>query len=143
MSKDVNKLISDAEVAILIAEKMHRSYCELRHVPGGLYDHRLASRMDYLIASMLKQKMWLLNYRDRKDIAMSLVFNLVTQQDASNNMDIAKDMRRDSSSLNGIGLLTMIFLPGTFTSVRSRGSHFAHIYRRDRQNSCNRPSFVH
>lgn len=61
--------------------------------------------------------MWLHSYRDRKDIAMSLVFNLVTQQDAANNISIAKAMKRDSSSMNGIALLTMVFLPGTFTSV--------------------------
>ena len=66
---------------------------------------------------MDKQKMWLHNYRDRKDIAMSLVFNLVTQQDAANNIGIAKEMKRDSSSMNGIAMLTMVFLPGTFTSV--------------------------
>lgn len=66
---------------------------------------------------MDKQKMWLQNYRDRKDIAMSLVFNLVTQQDAANNIGIAKEMKRDSSSMNGIALLTMVFLPGTLTSV--------------------------
>ena len=61
--------------------------------------------------------MWLHNYRDRKDIAMSLVFNLVTQQDAANSFSITKAMKRDSSSMNGIALLTMVFLPGTFTSV--------------------------
>ena len=61
--------------------------------------------------------MWLRNYGDRKDIAMNLVFNLVTQQDAANNIEIAKDMKKDSSSMNGIALMTMIFLPGTFTSV--------------------------
>ena len=49
---------------------------------------------------------------------MSLVFNLVTQQDAANNFSITKAMKRDSSSMNGIALLTMVFLPGTFTSVR-------------------------
>ena len=61
--------------------------------------------------------MWLRNYGDRKDIAMNLVFNLVTQQDAANNIEIAKEMKKDSSSMNGIALLTMMFLPGTFTSV--------------------------
>ena len=35
--------------------------------------------------------MWVRSYGDRKDIAMNLVFNLVTQQDAANNIEIAKE----------------------------------------------------
>lgn len=74
---------------------------------------------------MDKQKMWFHNYRDRKDIAMSLVFNLVTQQDAANNISIAKEMKSDSSSMNGIALMTMVFLPGTFTSVSAHVASFS------------------
>jgi len=48
---------------------------------------------------------------------MSLVYNLVTQQDAANNIQIAADMKRDSTSMNAIAALTMVFLPGTFTAV--------------------------
>lgn len=48
---------------------------------------------------------------------MSLVFNLVTQQDAANTIEIAADTKRDSTSMNAIAALTMIFLPGTFTAV--------------------------
>lgn len=62
---------------------------------------------------------------------MSLVFNLVTQQDAANNIGIAKAMKRDSSSMNGIALLTMAFLPGTFTSV-SRSSPLSHRLNKTR-----------
>ena len=82
-----------------------------------MVQQQLVDTLEYLHSSMDKQKMWLHNYRDRKDIAMSLVFNLVTQQDAANNFSITKAMKRDSSSMNGIALLTMVFLPGTFTSV--------------------------
>ena len=78
---------------------------------------RLREVMHYIISSMEKQKMWLLNYKQRKDITTNLVFHLVTQQDATNNMEIAYDMRRDSSSMNVIAAMTMLFLPGTFTST--------------------------
>lgn len=61
--------------------------------------------------------MWLFYYKQRKDITISLGFHLVTQQDAANNMEIAYDMRRDSSSMNIIAAMTMLFLPGTFTST--------------------------
>ena len=121
ISKDVNKLISDADVASLNLARMQEAHERLGQIDDTIVSltHRqqIADSLQYLTSSMRKQKMWLLNYRDRKDIAMSLVFNLVTQQDAANNIEIAKDMRKDSSSMNGIALLTMIFLPGTFTSV--------------------------
>lgn len=71
----------------------------------------------YVIECMKKQKMWFLNYKSRKDSIMILVHNLVTQQDAANNFQIATDMKRDSTSMNSIAALTMAFLPGTFTAV--------------------------
>lgn len=48
---------------------------------------------------------------------MGLVFNLVTQQDAASNIQLASSMKRDSTSMNAIAALTMVFLPGTFTAV--------------------------
>lgn len=142
ISKDVNKLISDTDVAsrnlvktqeaLARFDQSHARSCTSRRVsssfpfpsfPPPVYENlrqQLIDILEYLYSSMDKQKMWLHNYRDRKDIAMSLVFNLVTQQDAANNMKIATEMKRDSSSMNGIALLTMIFLPGTFTSVSAR-----------------------
>ena len=123
ISKDVNKLISDVDVALRNLTKMQEAFERLDQSSSGhattppTHRQQLGDTLQYLHSSMDKQKMWLHNYRDRKDIAMSLVFNLVTQQDAANNISIAKDMKRDSSSMNGIALLTMVFLPGTFTSV--------------------------
>ena len=123
ISKDVNKLITDIDVASRILTKMQEAYFRLDKASNLTMSvsltHRqqLADTIQYWCSSMDKQKMWLHNYRDRKDIAMSLVFNLVTQQDAANNFGISKAMKKDSSSMNGIALLTMVFLPGTFTSV--------------------------
>ena len=135
ISKDVNKLISDVDVASRNLTKTQEALAHLDqryfNAPSTLPPNlpsssssvhnnvwqQLVETLEYLHSSMDKQKMWLHNYRDRKDIAMSLVFNLVTQQDAANNFSITKAMKRDSSSMNGIALLTMVFLPGTFTSV--------------------------
>lgn len=123
VSKDVNKLISDVDVALRNLVKMQEALSRLDQIrsitptASSTPSQQLVDTLQYLYSSMDKQKMWLYNYRDRKDIAMSLVFNLVTQQDAANNIEIAKDMKRDSSSMNGIALLTMVFLPGTFTTV--------------------------
>ena len=123
ISKDVNKLISDVDVAYRNLARMQEALIRLDQTcattPSALSTHRhqVADTLEYLCCSMDKQKMWLRNYAARKDIAMKLVFNLVTQKDAANNIEIAKEMKKDSSSMNGIALLTMIFLPGTFTSV--------------------------
>lgn len=78
---------------------------------------RAADTIEFVIRSLEKQEMWFLNYKNRKDGMMSLVFNLVTQQDAANGMEIAADTKRDSTSMNAIAALTMVFLPGTFTAV--------------------------
>ena len=123
ISKDVNKLMSDVDVASRNLARMQETLVRLDQTAGmalsphSSYRHQVADKLEYLCCSMDKQKMWLRNYADRKDIAMNLVFNLVTQQDAANNIEIAKEMKKDSSSMNGIALLTMIILPGTFTSV--------------------------
>lgn len=42
---------------------------------------------------------------------MSVVFNLVIQQDTANSIDT----KRNSTSMNAIAALTMVFLPGAFT----------------------------
>lgn len=142
ISKDANKLITDVDVAsrnlvkaqetLACLEKHHGQIpVPCAHPPGfpstlsstsAHYSLRqqLIDTIEYLHSSMDKQRMWLNNYLNRRDIAMSLVFNLVTQQDAANNFRIAEKMKHDSSSMNGIALLTMIFLPGTFTSVSAR-----------------------
>ena len=54
---------------------------------------------------------------------MNLVYNLVTQQDALNNLELAAEMKKDSTSMISIAIVTMmVFLPGTFTaSVFSAG----------------------
>ena len=119
ISKDVNKLVSDVDVASRDLAKLQEAFVRIDAAQNFAPSLQLRDTLQYLFSSMDKQKMWLHNYRDRKDIAMSLVFNLVTQQDAANNIEISKSMKKDSSSMNGIALLTMVFLPGTFTSVSS------------------------
>lgn len=82
-----------------------------------LFRQSAEDAIKYVIDSMEKQKMLFLNYKSRKDGTMSLVYNLVTQSDAANNIELAQSMKRDSTSMSAIAALTMVFLPGTFTSV--------------------------
>ncbi|KAF1916960.1 hypothetical protein BDU57DRAFT_251317 [Ampelomyces quisqualis] len=83
---------------------------------------RTLDMLRHLIESMEKQHMWFLNYKSRKESVMNLVFHFGQQTDNLNNIELSADMKRDSTSMNAIAGLTMIFLPGTFTaSVLSSG----------------------
>lgn len=84
---------------------------------------RVVDTISYVISSMQKQKIWFLNYKQRKDSTMTLVYNLVTQQDAANNILLSSEMKKDSTSMNAIAGLTMTFLPGTFTAVGDNHMH--------------------
>jgi hypothetical protein len=66
------------------------------------------------------------------------VLNLVSQRDANVNIELARDSkriaeesRRDSISMTAIAVLTMFFLPGTFTAVR-----FSHLITAKGVSSC-------
>ena len=50
---------------------------------------------------------------------MNMIFHFNTQEDALNSIELAADMKRDSTSMTSIALLTMVFLPGTFVAVRT------------------------
>jgi hypothetical protein len=80
--------------------------------------YALGETVQYILESFEKQKMWLVNYQSRNQSSMGLVYSLVTQDDAANNITLAIDMRGDSASMTAIALLTMLFLPATFTAVR-------------------------
>ncbi|KIW88073.1 uncharacterized protein Z519_11183 [Cladophialophora bantiana CBS 173.52] len=103
ISQNADIHISNAYVALITANA-------IRDMPSQLHD---------TIKSHLhgKQKMWFLNYKSRKDSIMSLIYNLVTQQDAVDNFQIAAAMKQDSISMNSISALTIAFQPGTFTAV--------------------------
>lgn len=119
ISQNADSHIGNANVAIITASGIRDAHARLHAALNSepIVQQRAADSIKYVIKSMEKQKMWFLNYKNRKDSTMSLVYNLVTQQDAANNISIAADMKRDSTSMNAIAALTMVFLPGTFTAV--------------------------
>ncbi|KAF6755900.1 hypothetical protein DFP72DRAFT_810951, partial [Ephemerocybe angulata] len=66
---------------------------------------------------------WVNNWKERTEIRIHLFFNLSTQKDNAVNMsvaqltsEIATETYKDSSSMITIAALTLVFLPGTFTS---------------------------
>ncbi|KAF2230834.1 hypothetical protein EV356DRAFT_579711 [Viridothelium virens] len=59
--------------------------------------------------------------RERSKTQLTVLFNLITQRDATANIELAKDSRtialasqHDSDSMKTIAIMTMVFLPGTF-----------------------------
>jgi hypothetical protein len=119
ISQNADSHIANADVAMMSARGIQASHAKLHLALNSLpcRSETAADEIEYVIQSLEKQKLWFLNYKNRKDGMMSLVFNLVTQQDAANSIEIAADTKRDSTSMNAIAALTMIFLPGTFTAV--------------------------
>jgi hypothetical protein len=118
-SSNADSLIVGAEVAIITGSGIRNAHRKFHEALGSPY-HRItlvAETVQYVVDSFKKQKMWLLNYQQRNQNSIGLVYNLVTQDDAANNIGVAIDMRGDSASMNAIALLTMLFLPATFTAA--------------------------
>ncbi|KAI9147060.1 Notoamide biosynthesis cluster protein M' [Paramyrothecium foliicola] len=119
ISQQANSHLLNADVALLTAREIHDIQAKLHDQLStpAVFRQPSEDAIKYVIDSMEKQKMLFLNYKSRKDGTMSLVYNLVTQSDAANNIRLAQSMKRDSTSMSAIAALTMIFLPGTFTST--------------------------
>lgn len=120
VSQNADSHIANADVAIFTASAIRDAHSRLAPwLPSSrtFIQRRAEDSISYVISSMEKQKTWFLNYKQRKDSTMSLVYNLVTQQDAANNIQIARSMKEDSTSMTSIAVLTMVFLPGTFVAT--------------------------
>lgn len=118
ISQNADSHLANADVCIITATGIRDAHNRLNQRGSQPFIHQqVRDSIEYVIASMKKQKLWFLNYKNRKDGTMGLVYNLVTQQDAANNIELAADMKHDSTSMNAIAALTMVFLPGTFTAV--------------------------
>jgi hypothetical protein len=119
ISQQADSHLLNANIALATARGTRDAQARLHDHLGTPTVFRQAAEdaVKYVIDSMEKQKMLFLNYKSRKDGTMSLVYNLVTQGDAANNIELARSMKRDSTSMSAIAALTMLFLPGTFTSV--------------------------
>ncbi|RYN28537.1 hypothetical protein AA0113_g6142 [Alternaria arborescens] len=48
---------------------------------------------------------------------MNLILHLNAQEHTLNTIQIAAETKRDSTSMTSIALLTMVFLPGSFTAT--------------------------
>jgi Mg2+ and Co2+ transporter CorA len=114
--QDADSLAVSVEMGLMIAQNSSRGWNAIRtsrltrSKSGG---STVGDSLDYITRSLESQLRWLQSYKSRKDIAMNLVFNLVTQQDSETSTSIARDTKDDSASMKIIAVLTMIFLPAT------------------------------
>lgn len=116
ISQDVDFLVSSTDIGITMLESMMTAQSRLLVMQGEPAEAPSHSTSAYLKKAFESRKRWLRGARQRKETAMNLVYNLVAQQDIETNMEIARDTRRDSSSMKAIAILTMIFLPASSVS---------------------------
>lgn len=109
--------VANAQIFLFTARGMRGVVSKLQVSKRGQTRQAAMDKLGYLIASMEKQHMWVMNYKGRISGLMTLVFHFNQQTDALNTIELAADMKRDSTSMNAIAALTMIFLPGTFIAV--------------------------
>lgn len=117
VAQNADSHLANAQVFLHSARGIHYIANKLNVSKRGRIRLRTLDMMWHLIESMEKQHMWFANYKGRKENVMNLVFHFNTQTDALNNIELAADMKKDSTSMNAIAGLTMVFLPGTFTAV--------------------------
>jgi hypothetical protein len=118
VAQNADSHLANAQVFLHAARGVRDMATRLDFVSNkGHIRRRTLNMMAYLIQSMEKQEMWFQNYKGRKENVMNLVFHFNTQTDALNSIELAADMKRDSTNMSAIAGLTMVFLPGTFTAV--------------------------
>ncbi|KAJ5899498.1 hypothetical protein N7495_004242 [Penicillium taxi] len=120
ISQNADSHIANATVALFTARGIKDMTAQLNGDTSASSQSHITDQsqstldtISYIIHSMEKQQAWFENYKERKNSTMNLVYNLVTQQDAANNIGLAASMKRDSTSMNAIAALTMVFLPAT------------------------------
>jgi hypothetical protein len=129
ISRNTDSLLASANRGIAVVKSMLSTYerelqVNTQHSMTKLHDEPGSDRagsvdnLHYVLASLELESSWLQSYKSRKDTAMGLVFNVVVQLDSLTNVNIGREMKNDSSSMNTIATLTMLFLPATAVAVR-------------------------
>ena len=123
--------LNDLEETMAFVLKTQRVHVMLHATSArGRYLEPNYAAMEYLQSRNQIWKRWVSNYNARTQIRINLHFNLASQGDNKVNIEIANTSKkiseatlRDSSSMITIATMTMIFLPGTFVSVRRCPTH--------------------
>ncbi|RMY75983.1 hypothetical protein D0862_13832 [Hortaea werneckii] len=118
ISQDIDSKTASADMTHMIVRRAGRFRQRKSQNNNNICTavEQTADALQYLSESIESQRRWVISYKARKDIALNLVFNLVTQQDAATSATIAREAKADGNSMKVIAALTMVFLPGTFLS---------------------------
>ncbi|KAL8732106.1 MAG: hypothetical protein Q9181_004070 [Wetmoreana brouardii] len=108
--------------------RLGRTYRPMKPAESPLLDSAVETLAYYQSRNVL-WKRWVEHYNERVRLMINLFFSIGSQADNRTNLkiasltsDIAVDAQRDSSSMITIAAVTMVFLPGTFISVRQVAS---------------------
>ncbi|KIW38127.1 uncharacterized protein PV06_10087 [Exophiala oligosperma] len=120
VSQTIDSGMANTDMSIRLTEVVKAAF-EAKYTSTALHmsegDRDVGDLIEYLSNSWHCEMNWLKTYKARKDTTMNFVFNAVTQQDSAISIDMNRKMSRDSSSMNTITILTMVFLPATFVSA--------------------------
>ncbi|KAI9808156.1 MAG: hypothetical protein M1825_004613 [Sarcosagium campestre] len=113
-AQDANSLLNRIDMGIVLAQHVERARQRVLGIsPKPFPNSNVEDAIAYIVQSLGSQKRWLQSYRERMDITMTLMFNLVTQEDSKASAAIAQSTRRDSASMKTIAAMTMLYLPTT------------------------------
>ncbi|KAF4995291.1 hypothetical protein FGRMN_5256 [Fusarium graminum] len=115
VSQMINTGLGSSSSAVKLSAKLlqvHEEFCRRtgRGSPG-IAVSRTHTAIQYVHDAYLYQQSWLEQYKTRKETAMNLVFNMVTQGDSSITLNTSQQMSQDSASIHALTVLAMIFLP--------------------------------
>ena len=116
ISQDAESLIQATHIARSIMDSMSAAQEILIATPSPPSRDALQLSITttrHLRSAIDARLRWLHAAKARKDTTMALVYNIVSQSAAQTSLAIARDTKRDSSSMKAIAALTMVFLPAT------------------------------
>lgn len=108
----------DLELIVTTAKKIsaaRKSSKQVSNPDGTRPDpNQRANYLNGLISGAQAHRSVLL---ERTKAQVQTVYSMIGQRDNKLNIDIATSARRDSSAMQSIAVVTLIFLPGTFTAT--------------------------
>ena len=100
-------------------------YHKARRVQKRPIQDQITDSLRFLLSRTQIWRRWVGNYNTRTRDRIDLYFNLATQTDNKTNLEIAsmsksisEENRKDSLSIITLAAVTVVFLPGTFVTVR-------------------------
>lgn len=95
-----------AEKLSLLIQRMNRAHQSVMLLCSNIGHHQVENALNYIEDSINAQKRWIVSYNSRKDVAMTVLFQLITHQNSETNMSIALATQKNSVTNTNIALVT-------------------------------------